>query len=70
LELLSAVLLKIRVFWDVTTCWAFPDVSEDRSTLIFRVKHCEQSSRRKKIECILLIQRYNGLNEKHCRHSP
>ena len=59
------MLLKIRVSWDVTTCrWAFPDVSKDPSTLIFRVKHCEQSSRRKKIERILLIQRYNGLNEK------
>jgi len=65
LEILSAVLLKIRMFWDVTTCrWAFPDVSKDPSTLIFRVKHCEQSSRRKKIECVLLIQRYNCLSEK------
>jgi hypothetical protein len=38
-EVLSAVLLKIHVFWDVTTCRLIKsDVSMDHITFIFRVK--------------------------------
>jgi len=41
LEIVSAVLLKIRVFLDVTTCrWAIPDVSKDSGTNLTFIGPC------------------------------
>jgi len=43
-EVLTVVLLKIQVLWDVMLCyWAFPGVSKDCTASLFRVKHSKKN---------------------------
>lgn len=45
-EVLTAVLLKILIFWDVTLCRvvnSYTDVSKDRNAFIFGIKHGNQN---------------------------
>jgi hypothetical protein len=75
-EVLTVVLLKIQVFWNVTLCfgWVAPNVTEDCNAFIFRVKKPKNSPRRwrhhilfNRVNICKVEHQYVGSHRKWCQ---